>query len=207
MLRFAPPDPHPESFDLFRDALEQLEVAPFRRVEALGYRLLWQLVSVLGFEPSLDACVVDGTPLPGTGPLPFSTREGGALCPSAPPSTARPNSRSRPGPIWPRCWTRRALPVLDAGTARPIAGCWPATSATTWLKVPSYPPWNSGLSGPGWRHDHRYRGPYRPREVGPGHRADRPGHGSSGGGATPGDHHRAQLRAARSGRRPGRGRG
>lgn len=82
MIRFAPPDPHPESFDLLRSALEQLELAPMSSMEALGYRLLWQMVSVLGFEPSLDACVIDGTPLPGEGPLPFSTREGGALCTS-----------------------------------------------------------------------------------------------------------------------------
>lgn len=81
MLRFAPADPHPESFDLLRHALEELELAPISSIEALGYRLLWQMVSVLGFEPSLHACVIDGTPLPPSGPLPFSTREGGALCP------------------------------------------------------------------------------------------------------------------------------
>src|SRR5688572_14670083 len=45
MLRFAPPDPHPESFDLLRRALEQLELASSTSVAALGYRLLWQLVS------------------------------------------------------------------------------------------------------------------------------------------------------------------
>lgn len=82
MLRFAPPDPHPDSFDVLRHALEELECAPESSVEALGYRLLWQLVSVLGFAPSLEACVVDGTPLPPSGPLPFSTRDGGALCPN-----------------------------------------------------------------------------------------------------------------------------
>jgi DNA repair protein RecO (recombination protein O) len=80
MLRFAPPDPHPESFDLLRRALEQLELASGTSVAAWGYRLLWQLVSVLGYEPSLSACVIDDTPLPDSGPLPFSTREGGALC-------------------------------------------------------------------------------------------------------------------------------
>jgi recombinational DNA repair protein (RecF pathway) len=42
--------------------------------------VLWQLVCVLGFAPSLDACVIDGTPLPDDGPLPFSTQDGGALC-------------------------------------------------------------------------------------------------------------------------------
>ena len=81
MLRFAPPDPHPESFDLLQHALEELEESPEQSVPALGYRLLWQLVSVLGFAPSLDACVIDGTPLPRTGPLPFSARDGGAVCP------------------------------------------------------------------------------------------------------------------------------
>jgi DNA repair protein RecO (recombination protein O) len=82
MLRFAPPDPHPESYDLFRDALHALETAPAMAVEPLGFRLLWHLVSVLGFAPSLDACVRDGTLLPDAGGLPFSAREGGALCPA-----------------------------------------------------------------------------------------------------------------------------
>jgi DNA repair protein RecO (recombination protein O) len=82
MLRFAPADPHPESYDLFRDALATLEQAPAAEVEALGFRLLWHLVSVLGFAPSLAACVRDGTALPEEGALPFSTREGGALCPA-----------------------------------------------------------------------------------------------------------------------------
>jgi DNA repair protein RecO (recombination protein O) len=82
MLRFAPADPHPESYDLLRDALGLLEVAPAAELEALGFRLLWQLVGSLGFAPALDACVRDGTPLPADGGLAFSTREGGALCPA-----------------------------------------------------------------------------------------------------------------------------
>ncbi|MEO7986744.1 MAG: DNA repair protein RecO [Gemmatimonadales bacterium] len=80
MLRFAPPDPHPESFDLLLNALGGLESAPAPAVEALGLRLLWQLVSVLGFAPSLAACVYDGAVLPADGPLSFSARQGGALC-------------------------------------------------------------------------------------------------------------------------------
>jgi DNA repair protein RecO (recombination protein O) len=80
MLRFAPPDPHPESFEVLQDALTQLESVPPASVRALGFRLLWRLVCVLGFEPSVDACVIDGTPLPEQGPLPFSTRDGGGLC-------------------------------------------------------------------------------------------------------------------------------
>ncbi|HEU5041647.1 MAG TPA: DNA repair protein RecO, partial [Gemmatimonadales bacterium] len=80
MLRFAPPDPHPESFDVVSAALTGLEQAPDHEAEPLGVRLLWRLVSVLGFAPSLDACVRDGALLPDEGGLPFSTREGGALC-------------------------------------------------------------------------------------------------------------------------------
>ncbi|MBA3555801.1 MAG: DNA repair protein RecO, partial [Gemmatimonadales bacterium] len=75
MLRFAPADAHPESYDLLRDALSLLEVAPRAELEALGFRVLWQLVSTLGFAPALDACVRDGTPLPPGGGLAFSTRE------------------------------------------------------------------------------------------------------------------------------------
>jgi DNA repair protein RecO (recombination protein O) len=82
MLRFAPPDPHPESFELFRDALHRLETASKADLEPLGFRVLWELVAVLGFAPSLEACVRDGSLLPEAGPLPFSTREGGALCPA-----------------------------------------------------------------------------------------------------------------------------
>ena len=82
MLRFAPADPHPESYDLLREALGLLEIAPPPELEALGFRVLWQLVSALGFAPALEACVRDGTPLPADGGLAFSTREGGALCPA-----------------------------------------------------------------------------------------------------------------------------
>ena len=82
MIHFAPADPHPESYELFRDALHTLEHAPPGELESLGFRMLWHLVSVLGFAPSLDACVRDGNLLPEEGALPFSTREGGALCPA-----------------------------------------------------------------------------------------------------------------------------
>jgi DNA repair protein RecO (recombination protein O) len=82
MLRFAPPDPHPHSFEALHQALIHLEAVPPSSVQALGFRVLWELVSVLGFAPAIDACVVDGSPLPDQGALPFSTRDGGALCPA-----------------------------------------------------------------------------------------------------------------------------
>jgi DNA repair protein RecO (recombination protein O) len=82
MLRFAPADPHPESYDVLHEALGLLEIAPASDMEALGFRVLWRLVGALGFAPELEACVRDGTSLPEEGGLAFSTREGGALCPA-----------------------------------------------------------------------------------------------------------------------------
>jgi DNA repair protein RecO (recombination protein O) len=79
MLRFAPADAHPESFELLRNALVGLETTAQAEVEAVGLRLLWRLVSVLGFAPSIEVCIMDGAALP-PGPLSFSTRDGGALC-------------------------------------------------------------------------------------------------------------------------------
>lgn len=80
LLRFAPAAPHPESYDLFRDALAVLEAAPAAAVEPLGLRALWRLVAVLGFAPALEACVRDGSPLPPGRPARFSPGEGGVLC-------------------------------------------------------------------------------------------------------------------------------
>lgn len=80
MLRFGPSAAHPGAFHLLSDALRILEVAPPAAIGPLALRMVWRLVSVLGFAPSLVACVRHGTPLPAEGPLAFSTREGGALC-------------------------------------------------------------------------------------------------------------------------------
>lgn len=80
MVHFAPAEPHATSFDLLQQSLALLETAPHEALGVLGLRLLWRLVSVLGFAPSLGACVRDGTPVATEGPLPFSSDEGGALC-------------------------------------------------------------------------------------------------------------------------------
>jgi DNA repair protein RecO (recombination protein O) len=82
MLRLAPANPHPASYDLFRDALALLEAAPGPAVEPLGLRALWRLVSVLGFAPALDACARDAMPVPMSGSVCFSAADGGVLCPN-----------------------------------------------------------------------------------------------------------------------------
>lgn len=81
MLRFAPAAAHPGSFDLLRDALAALEITPEAAVEPLGLRMLWQLVSVLGFAPALERCARDGAPLAEDTAHRFSAADGGLLCP------------------------------------------------------------------------------------------------------------------------------
>jgi DNA repair protein RecO (recombination protein O) len=78
--RFSPAEAHHDSFDLLNGALTVLETAPEEAVEVLGLRMLWRLVSVLGFAPALDRCARDGTPLPAGQPIRFSPAEGGGLC-------------------------------------------------------------------------------------------------------------------------------
>jgi len=80
MLKFAPAASHPPSFDLLRDALDTLELAPEAAVDTLALRMTWHLISVLGFEPALDRCARDGAALPAGQPLVFSTSDGGLLC-------------------------------------------------------------------------------------------------------------------------------
>lgn len=82
MLRFGHPEPHPRSADLLEGALTLLEDAPAEAVEPLALRMLWRLVSVLGFAPTLSRCARDGSPVEADGPLPFSAQDGGALCAS-----------------------------------------------------------------------------------------------------------------------------
>ena len=84
MLRLSPPEPdaQPEAFDLLRDGLVVLEAAPSVAVGPLALRLLWRLVSVLGFAPALEVCARDGNPLPESGTLYFSPADGGMLCPA-----------------------------------------------------------------------------------------------------------------------------
>ena len=72
-------DPHPEIFDALDWALHQLEQSAPGEAAVLGVKALWSLVCLLGFEPALDACALDGAVIP-EGPLAFSVAEGGAVC-------------------------------------------------------------------------------------------------------------------------------
>lgn len=93
MIRFAPPDSHPELFDILQHGLNVLEVVEEEAVESAGLRVIWTLVSELGFSPSLDHCARDGAEL-GSGDLLFSIPDGGALCDTC----ARTGSVAKLGP-------------------------------------------------------------------------------------------------------------
>lgn len=73
-------DPQPEVFALLLEGLRLLAGA---RPEALPRVLLaceWQLLSLGGFRPELEACAQCGAALP-PGEAAFSARAGGAVCP------------------------------------------------------------------------------------------------------------------------------
>ncbi len=80
MLRFAPPAPFPAAWELLHDALALLDVASGDVVDTLGLRMLWRLVSVLGYEPVVDSCARDGAALPREAAVTFSMTDGGTLC-------------------------------------------------------------------------------------------------------------------------------
>src|SRR6266581_2817016 len=61
MLKMAPPAPLPAAYDTFTTALDALASASPEAIDVAGVRGIWLLLGVLGFEPSLVACVRDGT--------------------------------------------------------------------------------------------------------------------------------------------------
>ena len=97
MLRFAPAEPHPDSFTVLRDTLSTVEQAGADDVPAVALRAMWRLVGSLGFTPSLDACVLCGTISAAVGDVAFSTAEGGILCAgcAGPRSATRLPERAR----------------------------------------------------------------------------------------------------------------
>ncbi len=88
MLKMAPPAPLPAAYDTFTTALDALASASPEAIDVAGVRGIWLLLGVLGFEPSLVACVRDGTAIApdGQDPVPFSVADGGVACPHCTPT-------------------------------------------------------------------------------------------------------------------------
>jgi DNA repair protein RecO (recombination protein O) len=70
----------PETYAFFRRSLDLLEAAPHDAVGVLGLRMLWGLVTHLGFAPGLERCVRDGAAVPPGRAAAFSAALGGVLC-------------------------------------------------------------------------------------------------------------------------------
>src|SRR5213594_2138123 len=74
MLKMAPPAPLPAAYDTLTSALDALASASPEAIDVAAVRGIWLLLGVLGFEPSLVACVRDGTAIASDGqdPVPFT---------------------------------------------------------------------------------------------------------------------------------------
>ena len=73
-------DQHPGLFDAYRTALDALETAEGRAIDAAGIAGAWTLIGELGFAPALDACAACDAPLRSDAEVRFSHRLGGAVC-------------------------------------------------------------------------------------------------------------------------------
>ncbi|HEV8304791.1 MAG TPA: DNA repair protein RecO [Gemmatimonadales bacterium] len=112
MLKMAPAAPLAAAYDALTRALDALAAAPPAGADAVAARWLWLLVGVLGFAPQLDACVRDGTPVAGNGPVAFSVADGGVLCTRC----AGPQPPTR---LPPQAY-RDLLTLNDAGAEVPV---------------------------------------------------------------------------------------
>jgi DNA repair protein RecO (recombination protein O) len=86
VLRLAPEHPDPGLYRALVAGLNALVDAPAAEVVGTAVSRIWALVSVLGFAPTLDACVVCGRPIARGAGARFDHREGGLRCLHCPPA-------------------------------------------------------------------------------------------------------------------------
>jgi DNA repair protein RecO (recombination protein O) len=78
VLRFAQEEPQPDVYHGLASALRVLAGADAGAVPYAALAALWYEIGILGFAPTVDACVRCGRPLASRAP--FSLAEGGLLC-------------------------------------------------------------------------------------------------------------------------------
>jgi len=93
-LRTSSDDPSPGLFDAVEIALDNLAASEPGQTVAAGLAGAWQIVSALGFTPTLDICANCHADLETKATATFSHAAGGALCPKC----ARLVSGGRPIP-------------------------------------------------------------------------------------------------------------
>ncbi len=80
VLRYATEEPHPALYDGVEEMLDAILAAEGAGKERAAFAAVWQVVSLLGFAPQTDACVVCGRPLDPEEPSRFDAEGGGAAC-------------------------------------------------------------------------------------------------------------------------------
>lgn len=108
VLRLAPEQRDISLFEALREGLDALVEAGPGSVAAVAAARIWKLVAVLGFEPSLDACISCGRVVPDGEGCRFDTADGGVRCvrcpaggitlPAADLSVLRALARGEPAP-------------------------------------------------------------------------------------------------------------
>lgn len=87
-LRYATDEAQPELFVLVTEALDALMVAEPESVRGVALGTVWRLISLLGFEPRLEACVRCDRDIGGGEVTRFDLEAGGVVC-----TTCRPVGR------------------------------------------------------------------------------------------------------------------
>ena len=80
VLRTASEEEHAGLFDAVSAGLDQLMTCEDAAVEASVFAVTWHVVSLLGFTPELDACIVCGTVIPPERNATFDYAAGGVRC-------------------------------------------------------------------------------------------------------------------------------
>lgn len=80
VLRFGTTEPDPGLFHLLVEALDGLGEVEAASAPALALGAVWRVISQLGFEPRLDACVVCGREIMPDEPSRFDVLAGGVAC-------------------------------------------------------------------------------------------------------------------------------
>ena len=80
VLRVAPREPDDVLYDTLVSGLDHLLQAPTEEVEGISTARIWQLVSLLGFAPSVDECIDCGRPPEPDQPARFDLQAGGLRC-------------------------------------------------------------------------------------------------------------------------------
>jgi DNA repair protein RecO (recombination protein O) len=110
VMRLSPEEPSPEMYQLVQAGLASLASGPKEDIEEIALRVLWSVVGLLGFAPSMDACARDGRQIPAGGAA-FSVDDGGLVCRAC----AAGRATSRLGPD-----DRRVLTVFVEQSDDPV---------------------------------------------------------------------------------------